>query len=190
MPNTMSAALSISGVRIDPATGAPLDDCRFKAEGRFWGSDPVVDIRTGQFDGLPESNPEDWAVVIIAVNQPAKRRLPVWPHATSAAPVALVGYRGDRAGLWVSDHCFARAPQRDEALYNLRVWLSDCDASPGSSGAPLVIKQGDEWYWGGLYRGHLFSKADHVRAPHHQPAYSGQEAMNVIVRVPLRADAP
>lgn len=176
--------LTAAHVVIDPATGAPLDDCRFKAEGRFWGSDPVVDIRTGQFDGLPESNPEDWAVVIIAVNQPAKRRLPVWPHATSAAPVALVGYRGDRAGLWVSDHCFARAPQRDEALYNLRVWLSDCDASPGSSGAPLVIKQGDEWYWGGLYRGHLYDATQHQKIPNWQPTFSGQSRMNVIVRMP------
>lgn len=174
--------LTAAHVVMDPATGKPLDDCRFKAEGRFWGSDPVVGVRTGQFDGLPESNPEDWAVVIIAVNQPATRRLQVWPHEITAERVALVGYRGDRAGLWVSDHCFARAPQRDEALYNLRVWLSDCDASPGTSGAPLVVRKGSQWFWGGLYRGHLFEAETHRKTPKHQPVFSGRKAMNVIVR--------
>jgi hypothetical protein len=174
--------LTAAHVVMDPNTGKALENCRFKAEGRLWGSDPVIGIRTGQFNGQPQTNPEDWAMVIIKVDQPAQRRLPIWPHQTEATTVALVGYRGDRRGLWVSDNCFARAPQSGEALHKMRVWLSDCDASPGTSGAPLLAWTHGAWHWAGVYRGHLYDPSRHEQLPNQQPAFSGRKAMNVIVR--------
>ena len=176
--------LTAAHVVIDPATGTPLNDCRFKVEGRFWGSDPVVGIRHGAFDGRPHTNPEDWAVVIIATARPARVRLPLLPGDAAPTQVALLGYRGDRSGLWVSDACFARPPAAAEALHGARVWLSDCDASPGSSGAPLLAHDGTRWLWAGLYRGHLYDPGQHRQAPARQSVFSGRDAMNIIVRPP------
>lgn len=180
--------LTAAHVVMDPATGKPLDDCRFKIAGRFWGSDPVVDIRHGDFDGRPHTNAADWAVVLIAPRQPAQYRLPVWDGLSMPETVTLLGYRADRRGLWVSDHCFARPPQPDEALHGERVLLSDCDANPGASGAPLLVRVDGKWHWGGLYRGHLYDPALHAeKHPEYQAAFSGRDAMNVIVRLPLPA---
>tara|TARA_R110000851_G_scaffold273143_1_gene425823 strand:+ start:3187 stop:3969 length:783 start_codon:yes stop_codon:yes gene_type:complete len=176
--------LTAAHVVIDPATGAPLDDCRFKAEGRFWGSDPVVDIRTGEFDGSAQTNPKDWAMLIIAVSRPAAFRLPIWSSSGAPERVVLVGYRGDRRGLWVSDDCFARPAAPGEALHNERVWLSDCDATPGSSGAPLLAWGRGRWHWSGLYRGHLYDPLKHQPRPNQLPEFSGMDAMNVIVLWP------
>lgn len=178
--------LTAAHVVMDPATGKPLDDCRFKIAGRFWGSDPVIGIRHGEFDGRPHTNAEDWAVVVIATSQPAPTRLPIWRPSDTPGPVALLGYRGDRGGLWVSDGCFARAPQPGEALHGEQVWLSDCDASPGSSGAPLLVMHEGRWHWAGAYRGHLYQPSIHEDTPTRHPVFSGRSAMNVMVIVPTR----
>lgn len=171
-------------VVMDPDTGKPLDDCRFKVAGRFWGSDPVVSVRTGAFDGRPHTNPDDWAVVIVATSSPATHRLPMWPGNEMPEQVALLGYRSDKRGLWVSDGCHVHPPQRGEALHGTPVWLSDCDASPGTSGAPLLVHDQGQWYWAGLYRGHLYDPERHPETPLQQPAFSPQNATNVIVRLP------
>lgn len=182
--------MTAAHVVMDSASGKPLKDCRFKIEGRFWGSDPVVGIRHGAFDGRPHTNPEDWALVIIATSNPATLRLPLWPYAQAlpkeddSAQVVLLGYRGDRSGLWVSDGCFARPAQVGEALHAEHVWLSDCDASPGSSGAPLLIQHNGKWHWAGVYRGHLYDPGQHGDVPIRQQAFSGTDAMNVIVLMP------
>ncbi len=176
--------LTAAHVVMDPATGKPLEDCRFKRAGRWWGSDAVTGIRTGNFDGSAETNPDDWAVVIIATSDPADHRLPLWPGNKVPEQVALLGYRGDARGLWVSDGCRVVAPLPGDALHGTSVWLSDCDASPGASGAPLLVHHQGEWYWGGLYRGHLYDPDKHPRTPLRQPAFSARDAMNVIVRLP------
>ena len=63
--------------------------------------------------------------------------------------------------------------------------LSDCDASPGASGAPLLVRVNGQWHWGGLYRGHLYDPKAHAERPEQQADFSGRDAMNVIVRLPL-----
>lgn len=189
-PNGQETLITAAHVVMDPASGQALDRCRFKQHGRRWGSDPVVGVRHGSFTGTPQTNPEDWALVIIDPAKPADLRLRVWPAASAASDeVALLAYRGDREGLWVSGNCFARPPRRSEALYTRGVWLSDCDATPGSSGAPLMVRDGDGWFWGGLYRGHLFEAARHEEIPDWQATFSGQKRMNVIVRIPLESTA-
>lgn len=179
--------LTAAHVVMDPSTGKPLNDCRFKVAGRLWGSDAVSGIRTGAFDGRPETNAEDWAVVLTAPQEPAQHRLPLWDGSGTPDQVMLLGLRGDRRGLWVSDHCFARPPRPDEALHGERVLLSDCDAGPGTSGAPLLVRVEGTWYWGGLYRGHLYDPKSRPERPDHQAAFSGRNAMNVIVELPLPA---
>ncbi len=181
--------ITAAHVVMDPATGAALNDCRFKAAGRLWGSDPVMGMRHGAFDGRPHTNAADWAVVLIAPQHPAPNRLPLWTGQPKPEAVALLGYRADQRGLWVSDHCFARPPQLDEALYGERVLLSNCDASPGASGAPLLVNVDGQWHWGGLYRGHLYDPKAHPERPERQAAFSGRKAMNVIVQLPRPTDA-
>ncbi len=97
------------------------------------------------FDGTrkrPQSS--DWALLALAAPVPV-RPLPIaGDAATAGMAVALAGYNQDRAQLLMADplcHVLraARLPGR------LRFVFHDCDATRGTSGAPLLARAGDGW---------------------------------------------
>lgn len=103
-----------------------------------------VVIGPGFDGGKPGPQPSDWARLTLV------DRVPVPPLAVfdgriaPGMPAALAGYNQDRAQLLMADTaCKVRgvAPQPGGAAYITH----DCAATFGTSGAPLLARQGDGW---------------------------------------------
>ena len=106
----------------------------------------VVHVAVGPgFDGtLRQAQPSDWALLGLAQAVP----LPPLPIARDAVrsgtAVALAGYNQDRAQLLLADPlCHVLRVQRQSG--GLAFVLHDCEATRGTSGAPLLMRLGDGW---------------------------------------------
>ena len=89
--------------------------------------------------GKPRAQTGDWARLELAERVPV-RPLPLFPGAAAAGmPVALGGYNQDRAQLLMAEtSCHVR--QADGAFV-----AHDCAGTRGTSGGPLLVRQGDGW---------------------------------------------
>ncbi len=90
----------------------------------------------------------DWALLRLASPLPG----PVMPRAPLPAPgtpAMLAGFQQDRAHALLADTaCRVEGRHRDSS----QRWLlrHDCAATRGSSGGPLLVRQGDGWAVGGI----------------------------------------
>ena len=102
---------------------------------------PVTRVAVGAgFDGSKkQAQTADWARLELAEPVPvAPLRLLEGP-AAPGMPVALGGYNQDRAQLLIADTT-CRVRQADGAFVT-----HDCAATHGTSGGPLLARQGDGW---------------------------------------------
>lgn len=103
------------------------------------------------FDGRGGTPSADWARLELAeAVTPAPLQLTDIAPA-SGMPIALAGYNQDRSQLLMADpECHVRRvsqwPPTDQAIF----LYHDCAGTLGTSGGPLLAKQGEEWVLVGI----------------------------------------
>lgn len=183
-PPGESLLLTAAHAVINERNGVPWPGCRVRFHGQ-WRSRPVRLLEHGHFDGSVERNPQDWALIAVPARPDDPPGLSIWNGPLpDPVTVALLANRADRRGLWVSAGCTVLPAALTGIVAGDRLLFSDCDASPGSSGAPLLIQSEQGWQWLGLYRGHWYRPADHSEPPDFQPRFHPPEATNIMVRPP------